>query len=387
MKRRAAWTAAVALCLVSTPARALDLGPEGGVLSVEVHGFVSQGFILTNGNNYLANDTKHGSFQFSEIGLNFTKQITDRLRAGVQLFAQDLGPTGNYNAKMDWFYLDYRFADWFGVRAGRVKVPFGLYNEVNDIDSARLPVLLPQSVYPLQNRNYLLAQTGGEAYGYVNLRALGALEYRLYGGTIFLDTLTPPGSPYQVQSFNVPYLAGGRLLWETPLQGLRVASSLQTLRLDANLLVGAKPVSVEIPVDLWVASLEYAVQDFLFAAEYSRWYAKSDSSDSSLFPQTPTVVSERGYAMVTYRAAPWIQAGAYYSILFPDTTKRRDRENWQNDVAATLRFDINSNWLLKLEGHHMLGTAVLDPTLNGNMPLANLQRTWGVFLAKATAHF
>src|SRR5579872_2092424 len=165
MRRHVRWMAAIALCLVSTPTWALDVGPEGGVLSVEVHGFVSQGFILTNGNNYLANDTKHGSFQFSEIGLNFTKQITDRLRAGVQLFAQDLGPTGNYNAKMDWFYLDYRFADWLGVRAGRVKIPFGFYNEVNDVDSARLPVLLPQSVYPLQNRNYLLAQTGGEVYG------------------------------------------------------------------------------------------------------------------------------------------------------------------------------------------------------------------------------
>ena len=29
----------------------------------------------------------------------------------------------------------------------------------------------------------------------------------------------------------------------------------------------------------------------------------------------------------------------------------------QHDVAATLRFDINSHWLVKLEGHYMTGTA------------------------------
>jgi hypothetical protein len=52
----------------------------------------------------------------------------------------------------DWFYLDYRFQDWFGLRAGRLKIPYGLHNEVQAIDSARVPVLLPQSVYPLQGR-------------------------------------------------------------------------------------------------------------------------------------------------------------------------------------------------------------------------------------------
>ena len=63
-------------------------------------------------------------------------------------FTHDLGPLGNYRTRFDWFYLDYRFWDWLGVGAGRTKVPFGLYNESSDVDAARVPVLLPQSVYP-----------------------------------------------------------------------------------------------------------------------------------------------------------------------------------------------------------------------------------------------
>src|SRR5262249_42705161 len=155
-----------------------------GGTELQAHGFVSQGYILTTDNNYLAKST-HGSFEFAEVGLNFTATLTEKLRAGVQLFARDLGPVGNYSAKADWFYLDYRFADWLGVRAGRTKIPFGLYNDISDIDAARVPILLPQSVYPIQNRDYLLAQTGVELYGRLPTGSAGTLDYRLYGGTIY----------------------------------------------------------------------------------------------------------------------------------------------------------------------------------------------------------
>jgi hypothetical protein len=377
----------VGLMLIASPASAAELGSEDDLLSVDIHAFASQGFILTSANNYLANDTTHGSFQFSEVGINFTKNITEKLRTGIQLFAQDLGPTGNYNAKMDWFYLDYRFKDWLGFRAGRVKIPFGLYNEINDIDSARVPVLLPQSVYPEQDRNYLLAQTGAELYGYQRLQSLGALDYRLYGGTIFLDATASAGSPFQVENFNVPYLAGGRLLWETPLDGLRVGGSLQMLRLDATLLVNTTTVTIRAPVTIWVGSMEYVHNRLLLAAEYSRWYVKSDSSDPMVFPQVSEIVSERAYGMASYRAAKWLQPGVYYSILFPDVDHRVGRANIQHDVATTLRFDINSHWLFKLEGHFMSGTAGLASNLNDNAPLTALQRNWEVLLLKTTAYF
>jgi hypothetical protein len=288
---------------------------------------------------------------------------------------------------MDWFYLDYHWQDWLGFRAGRVKIPFGLYNEINDVDSARTAVLLPQSVYPVANVNYLLAQTGAELYGYLGLHAAGALDYRAYAGTILVDTLVPPGSPYQVVDLNVPYVTGGRLLWETPLQGLRVGGSLQALRIDATLLENAMLVSVKLPAILWVASAEYAVHNLVFSTEYSRWYVKSDSTNAALFPASPLVTSERAYAMVTYRAAPWLQPGVYYSLLFPNVDDRSGRENMQHDVATTVRFDLNSNWLVKLEGHYMSGTAGLASSLNNNTPLNALERNWGVFLVKTTAYF
>src|SRR5258707_399157 len=97
-------------------AAAADVPVPGTDQAVAIHGFISPGFILTTDNNYLAK-SKRGSPDFAEVGLNFTAPLTDKLRAGVQLFARKLGDLGNYSPKVDWFYLDYRFEDFFGIRA------------------------------------------------------------------------------------------------------------------------------------------------------------------------------------------------------------------------------------------------------------------------------
>src|ERR1700722_14659394 len=118
-------TSLMEFLLDPTQAQAEDLS------DIEIHGFLSQGFINTTSNNYLTNSAL-GSFDFTEAGLNFTKQLEDNLRVGFQLFAQRLGPTGDFTPTLDWFYLDYRWSDLLGIRFGRVKIPFGLYNDIVD---------------------------------------------------------------------------------------------------------------------------------------------------------------------------------------------------------------------------------------------------------------
>jgi hypothetical protein len=374
-------------------ARADDAPP------IEVHGFVSQGFIKTTDNNYLA-DSKRGSAEFTEVGINFTKSLSDRLRVGMQLFTRDLGPIGNYTPQFDWFYLDYRFWDWLGLRAGRTKLPFGLYNEVNDIDSARVPILLPQSVYPVTSRDYLLAQTGAELYGRVPLDAAGGLEYRIYGGTIYIETTMAQAAT--IPKLGVPYVAGGRLMWQLPF-GLQTGASLQALRLDFDYQPPAAlvsslqmtgmlpadfrgPVRLEAPVLLAVGSVEYQLDDWLIAAEYSRWRSKLESPIEVLVASSDTV-SERAYLMTSYRALPWFTPGLYYSMLFKDVDRRSGRDAYQHDVAATLRFDLTDHWLLKVEGHYMNGTGDLSSALNEGKPLNTLTREWGLLLLKTTAYF
>jgi hypothetical protein len=389
-----------ALLTLSSAAGAQTLN-EPDPRSLEIHGFVSQGFIKSTKNNYLA-ASKRGSLEFTEAGINFTKPLTDQFRVGLQLFAHDLGPLGNYNPQFDWFYLDYRFRDWFGVRAGRIKIPFGLYNDSSEIDAARAPILLPQSIYQVDHREYLLAQTGGEIYGRIPLGGAGALEYRGYGGTLSADLAGPSSPGVTVSKLEIPYVIGSRLMWQPPIEGLQLGGSFQALRFDANYgfapelatvlqAIGYLPADymgslpVKFRVRLWVGSLEYVAGDLSLAAEYSRWVGEFESAAPLLLP--PHTVNERYYAMGSYHLAPWFTPGMYYSAYYPNIEQRAARESYQRDAAVFVRYDINSHWLLKVEGHYMSGTAALDRGLNDGKELHDLEKTWGVFLLKTTAYF
>lgn len=372
------------------------------VLGIETHAFVSQGFAYSTANNYLTR-SQDGSFELTEAALNFTKPLGDDFRVGVQLFARKFGPDDDFVPELDWYYLDYRVTDWLGIRAGRTKIPFGLYNESNDVDAARVPVLLPQSIYPDHHRELLLAQTGVELYGTVALADLGALEYRAYGGTFHLGDGPAPNPNVTITDVDVSYITGGRLMWLTPLDGLSAGFSLQALRYAIEstfkpeitqvlIATGAAPagwggaIRLEFPITLWVASVEYAFQDLLVSLEYGRWWADLHSSMPALIPSDgPT--NERYYAMASYRLTPYFVPGLSFASYYEDVDARGAPGKFQHDLALTLRFDLTSAWLVKLEAHLMRGTALLVQPLNDYKELKDLEPRWGLFLVKTTAYF
>lgn len=398
LRLRDSW-AVLALFLAASAARAQE--PPA---TPQIHGFVSQGYLKTTQNNYLAATARdQGSFDFTEVGLNVTQQLSPELRIGMQVFAHDLGPLGNYAPQLDWYYLDYRFSDWLGLRAGKTKLPWGLYNESNDVDAGRVPILLPQSLYPVSNRESLFAQTGGELYGDIRLGAAGALEYRAYGGTIFVNA---SDASAQLKGFDVPYEVGGRLMWLPPVDGLQLGGSAQRLRFDFEFtptpeqrarydMAGQLPsdfsgvVWARIPATLWVSSVEYQHERLWLAAEYGRSYL---AYRTNLVLPRNKVINEGGYLMASYQVAPWFTPGVYYSAAFRDIKAKPPagtdtRGTYQHDVAVTLRYDLTPNWLLKLEGHYMHGTGGLQSQLNDNKPINTLPKNWGVFVAKTTAYF
>lgn len=380
MPKFGAWGAAL-IAAIGGPAVADDAATEEAPL--QVHGFASQGALLTSNNNYLAH-TERGSLEFTEAGINFTKALDDRLTVGLQLFARDLGPEGTYSAKFDWLYLDYRWKDWLGVRAGRVKLPYGLYNDTSDIDAAQPVILLPQAVYPAINRNFLLAQTGVELSGYYSLGSAGALDYHAYLGTLYLSI--PSTSAVRIDDLDVPYIAGGRVLWETPVDGLRVAASALNAELDGTFTLTGESASTTVMLESrstnWLSSVEYLNRGILLAAEYGRSVGRS-----SVGPTTIHRTAEQMYGLAGYRWRPWLQTTAYYSLLYPDVDHRSGQVNHQYDAAGAARFDITPHWIFKLEGHFLRGTAALSSDLNGGKPLAELVNQWWLVAAKTTVYF
>jgi hypothetical protein len=386
--RAAVSIVALTALTVSTPARAADLDSGGSPIPLEVHGFVSQGFIRSTGNDYLVSDSEGGSFNFNEVGINFSSQLTDRFRVGIQLFAYDLGTLGNYTVNADWYSMDYRLRDWFGIRVGRLKMPLGLYNDVSDIDAARTPILLPASLYPATNRDFFLAQTGAEIYGYLSSQRMGALEYRLFGGSVAINL--PTQLALQVPDLTIPYVAGGRLMWETPLEGLRIGVTGLVLKADITVIPPAPGVEYTEKQIIYsgYASIEYAAHDLLLQAEGVQ--ERRETTITSTPSPTTAIVSEGGYGLAAYRVTRWLQPGLYYSFYYANRNLgsqingTTNGENIQDDLAATLRFDINAFWLIKLEGHYMHGTALAADAAGS---LATSPENWALFLIKTTAYF
>jgi hypothetical protein len=383
----------------AVPAVAADLDASGSLSGVDVHGFVSQGYIKSTGSDYLAQTKNAGSFDFTEAGINFTKQLTDRFRLGLQLFAYDLGQLGQYHVSADWYYLDYHFRDAFGIRAGRLKMPLGLYNDIADIDAARVPILLPNGLYPSTNREFLLAQTGVEVYGYLKLGRAGALDYRAFGGSLQIDPVDLPnqaGSLTPISSYGVPYVGGGRLAWETPLDGLKVEVTAAALRAEASAVLlllwpgaGNPAPTLNEREDLYLAvgSVEYAAHDLLLQAEYSQQRSELTTDNQAVVPNV-VLVSEAGYGLAAYRISRWLQPAAYYSFSHPNRNVWSGRENFQDDLAGTLRFDINSFWIVKVEAHYMRGTASINAVMSDGAPVdkTTAPENWGLFLVKTTGY-
>ncbi|MCP4353193.1 MAG: hypothetical protein GY795_47690 [Desulfobacterales bacterium] len=407
-------------------------GYEAG--DIQIHGYVSQGYLKSDRNNFIA-ETEEGSFQFNETCINFSTYLSPGLRAGMQLLARDFGSVGNDEVEIDWAYGDYQWRDELGIRAGKIRIPLGFHTETRDIDMTRSSILLPAGVYNESWRDVFSALKGVGIYGEIDLNKLGSLSYQGLAGDLGLDNESGIfkymddliySTTYDVDTDAV-YAANVR--WETPVSGLRFEASAMWTKWDAKFttddghywrrmtvdtiyketgiqtdyetaktyfdLVG---MDVKMPVKSfpYMLSAEYTRENLRVIAEYYEL-----TSDYSLVLESLSMNLDEGtehqqgyYGGVEYRFTDWLEMGLYYSEFYPDKYdksgdykvsyyKLPNHTAWIKDTCLSVRFDINLNWILKLEGHMMDGTAILHRTDN----LDGMDKDWFLFAAKVTFSF
>lgn len=387
---------------------------------LNIHGFYSQGFISTTENSFIL-DSEDGSFEFNEVGLNFSKRLMSGLHVGVQFFARDFGDTGNNEIKLDWALADFRLKDWLGLRFGQIKAPHGLYNEYRDIDLLRTSIFLPQSVYPEILRDVTLSIQGVGLYGNIGMDALGMLSYQAYYGTQIIDPNSRlaeilagyPQSSIDNQSTDVDRKYVGSVIWDTPLPGLRLGASYSNVSLSLSgqwnsdvyvtledgtqVLAFERGGNVELecdPYENWVYSLEYTWRDLILMAEYMNTRKKYDNSITGKGESD----YDGWYAGATYRFTDWFELGAYYSVT--DNGPSTDDPAFTlpdyyfdlTDICVTTRFDLSRYWTLKLEYHDLTGAFGLSAWDNPVDEAANttpsyFEEDWTMFAVKLTVAF
>lgn len=356
----------------------------------QIHGFASEAFAYSNDNNYLTMDTSKGTFAFTDAGLNVSTHITDQFRVGAQAYVRNMGELGNGHVTLDWALGDYRFSDWLGIRAGKVKTVLGLYNDTQDVEFTYTWALLPQAMYPLDLRETSLAHLGADLYGSIPLHKLGNLSYTAYAGRLPQDR--SGGYMYGVEALglqqrNIRGTARGADLKWTPLNGLLLGVSYLSSPEHSqgyNTYFGA-PDDLDVFEDYRsVFSAQYTVGRFKFEGEYSRQLQKLNLAGTS-GPFGPPVLRinfdrRAWYEALTYQASKHLQLGTYNSRFLPNAGRPYDlppeflppAARHIYDQVITARIDFTKFWDFKIEGHFIDGYG--DPSsFRGFYPQNNPQ--------------
>ena len=398
---------AALLAVSELPARAVEL--EG----VEIHGFLSQGYIkTTKENGFPVIDSGQGSFKFNDFGINFSKQLTPALRVGMQLFAFDRGTYGKDKVTLDWAYGDYRLTDWLGFRAGKVKIPLGLFNEARDNDALRTFIFLPQQAYLDYERDSLVAIMGGGIYGSIPLESAGTLNYQLLVGNVpavadggfatEIGSMMSTGSAeLQIDSISSKTSLAHSLEWRTPLPGLRTLfTGLHTTLSGTGTATNLNTNGVGTAewkydsLHRYMFSVEYTYNDLVLSSEYELddYTLRVNYADPLLAPFNSKQKSDAWSIMATYRLNDWFEVGSYYHEVYADRNHRNGStfasfglnepfNMWWKDLVLTLRFDPVPNVVLKVEGHKVNGNYEVIENFDGS------KKDWYILATKATFSF
>jgi hypothetical protein len=355
------------------PAAAIVSAQSLDDLNIQIHGYATQGFLYTTQNNIFYAESSDGSPAWTEAVVNLTAQPSAKLRVGVQARYQLLGSTGNA-VVLDWAAADYKVSDRFGIRFGKVKTPWGLFNETQDIDPSYMWALLPQSVYDITTRDADLSHYGGVAYGTVKASQAGKVEYRIWGGEElipkddgqFADIIADGAAPLNAMGY---VTFGGALHWLTPVRGLMLGASDGKMN-RATVPLNGGGTDYFAPWNNLSYFGKYEKNKVMVAAEWNRQAATGSLNLPDEAP-APQPDDPRGwYAMATYKVTPKFSAGVYDSQAV-DRQAPLGSDRYSKDWVISGRFDVNPFIYVKAEEHFIAGTAlsfedanntVLEPT-------------------------
>ncbi|MFZ1548812.1 MAG: hypothetical protein WAT12_17255 [Candidatus Nitrotoga sp.] len=382
--------------LWTTFAHAVDLiGSE-----LQLHGFLTQGVVITSDNNFLGQSNKKASTDFREIGVNASLRPTSDVQLSVGLLSHEAGRTDNGNVR-----LDYGLIDWTvssneqgrgGIRLGRVKNAYGLYNKTRDVAFTRPSILLPQSIYFERTRNLTVASDGAELYldryyeaGSLFVTfALGQLQVGSEAGKVALIGLNRLGN---LESKLTPIF---QVVFEG--DGGKYRLGFTTAQIDAHYNPGVGDV------------LQAGRQKFtpkIFSAQYNaeRWsltseYSLRSISNQGFGPSIPDSATQGQtyYVQGSYRLAPKWEALLRYDVMYADSedrdgkafaaaTHRPGFTRFSKDWTAGMRFDVTPEFMLRAEYHRVDGTGYLPIQDNPN-PSTLVQR-WDMFMLLASFRF
>lgn len=394
--RFSSWSKLLLGGLLATSAACAD-----GLTDTRYHfqGFAAQGLVGSTNNNFFGDSSNTVSADFTEAGLHGIWQPIDALRLSGQVLYRRAG-----ESDQDGLRLDYAQADWqfqqsevtqYGLKFGKVKLPYGLYNETRDVPFTRPGILLPQSVYVDNSRNLLLAAPGVFIHG-ASVQAYGATEFSL--GWVrpdfdsesveysFLGT-TRPGKLEGTGAI------GARLRWDTPTD-----TTLMLTYADAK-----ADYSPGSPDSLTAGNLRFrnllaSVQQRLDTLTLTAEYGEPRLDLNGFGPRLPDLhrTVQAYYLQGEWRFHPDWELMLRQDVFYRDKNDKSGQQfhaatglpahsMFARDSILGLRWDATPSLMLRAEYHHVDGTGWLPGPDNPDF-LSREQR-WNMWLLQAAYRF
>ncbi len=396
----------------------------GWAESPQFHGYGSLAWIDSPDNPYF--DNSAGThFNYREAALNGSWQIAPSWRMAGQLLYRDAGAFTDDKTRVDFLLLDYNFRltghESAGVRLGRVKNEYGLYNVVRDVPHGHPGVFVPQSVYFEAFRDALLSVDGGSLYGRFDT-PVGGVGVDLYKGTGRIEN---PTAEYQLAQTDGPgefdeVDEQGLRLTIAPdiLPGLVLAYSvvdaslslenvpdLSVQQLQAGMMALANDprdyvnyiTSAQIDALLQLLSVQYSWHHWILTSEYLQ--IRNRLSDFSILQSDQpdsTTTSEGYYLQLEWLAGERVSLYGRYEALYYN---RNDKDGGDFYLRTGCNPDTQYNRALTFGGRWFM-TADLALTaeysrnqgaafLNGQagVDFEDLQENWDAFIVQLSFHF
>ena len=336
---------------------------------VSVHGYGDTGFIRAIENN----DTRKpggSNWDYNYLSVNFTAQIDEKTKivAQIRQGSEILGDMGAY--------VNYNVTDSLTARAGQMKAPVGIFNEIRDIKFLQLSTLTPLMY---QDAVGILPDSfkGVEAIYHLDMGTY-RLTFDLYGGEpkggnkyIEIQPVAAPGYYVLVQN-----IYGGRLTYKTPI-GLKFSLSSFQNDLLSNTGTPGTPPSATAPNAtsstrrLTSASIDYRNYNFDIKMEYAT---------AIDFPGTANENTGKSYyGQIGYTFADKITPYVRYDYLLYNINQVDNPFAYQQAKVFGITYRINNNVSMRMENHWNHGYAIPANTQGAAFDNAAAKLDWNLF--------
>jgi hypothetical protein len=341
-----------------------------------LHGYGNQDYWKSTSNSFDGSGG-HGSVDNNFLGLVMSATINDKSKVWAQLQTSSTNST-----TFTWFFVDYQITEQLRAHAGRVRFPYGIYNDIIDTKALQLSAALPLAYAQEADMVYNAYNGIGLDYD-VDLGHSGHLLLQGFGGNVYEAGIGgSPDFPDQVQLGDLKAeaanrrLFGGKITWDTPVDGLRAMVSGNQTMVETSAVNGQVPNQRGMENRL-ILSLDYTNAQLDLKSEYNlhRFPGLSGRQD---------LKSRAWYVQAGYLFGAWTPYARYDSMM-TDESASGDPSYYQRDFVVGLNRKLRTNLNVRAEEHFNHGYAL--PVAAGETQTGKGKPSWQLFVVSVNFLF